>query len=634
MMRTILLAGFGLVVLSPALAAERIDVPNGDFEKPVRGGALPGFEIEGPVATIGEKGARSLRLGAGGRITAIVDVPAPPAVDGIDPNGWFLLASIERRSEGPATEDLSVSLARSVDAEPISVEFSKSESAEEISGRRWILSLAHISGCEPGRFVLTIEADSPFVLDDLVVERHHVAPTAKLLGKENGVLGPDRLSCGAIGLEGLTEHGCCGFSVLGGRFLGEYGLQVGDVVVAVDDREFGPSSIAPGWDWFERSNEAVLGRALLRSTIEGRTRISFMALRHTRGSTGIVGHIIGTPFRDRDVTGFPLRGDLADALRADLVHWAVTHQRKDGSWPGAPEVNPALGGLALLATGDPAHLERVKKAVDFLMAKWPKPSEMKGLAYWAVAYQGMLLCEWHLATGDESVLPWIAEAEEWLPTTMHMSAFGMPAYGHGPDGLPYEDKALMAPLAHLLVFDALAAKCGVEPRVWESARAYVVNSWSDPESGGHGGMGYNGSYKDLDELWSRSGLVALAEFLRGDPDEMRGPLTAIMEERHPWMLNSHAYGEPGGAIGLLALSVVKRDAFERILAAWRWRFLSTWEPGYGLRYSTPHMGAPYMAEESVVNLAYLWMLGVADGRLAMSGVPMPSTPEQEPTAPK
>ena len=85
------------------------------------------------------------------------------------------------------------------------------------------------------------------------------------------------------------------------------------------------------------------------------------------------------------------------------------------------------------------------------------------------------------------------------------------------------------------------------------------------------------------------------------------------------MFNSHAYGEPGAALGLLSLAVVDRPAFERVIAQYRWRFLASWEPGYGLRYTTPHMGAPYMGGESVVNLAYLLLFAVEDGGLVMAG---------------
>ena len=87
------------------------------------------------------------------------------------------------------------------------------------------------------------------------------------------------------------------------------------------------------------------------------------------------------------------------------------------------------------------------------------------------------------------------------------------------------------------------------------------------------------------------------------------------------MLNSHAYGEPGAALGLLSLAVVKPKAFEEIIPQWRWRFLCSWEPGYGLRYSTPHMGAPYLGEESIVNLVYLMLLSTENDGLLMSTAP-------------
>jgi len=133
-------------------------------------------------------------------------------------------------------------------------------------------------------------------------------------------------------------------------------------------------------------------------------------------------------------------------------------------------------------------------------------------------------------------------------------------------------------------------------------------------------MSYNASYKDRGEFWSRSGLVALAERLRGDTQTgMQQPLCAFMEERHQWMFNSHAYGEPGAALGLLSLAVVDRESFERVIAQYRWRFLANWEPGFGLRYTTPHMGAPYMGGESIVNLSYLLLFAVEHGGLALAG---------------
>lgn len=474
-------------------------------------------------------------------------------------------------------------------------------------------------------------AGAPLAGDDVAVERVHVAPTAKLIGKANGHLGPDRLDLGPLGFVGLTEHGARGLAVIDVRADGpaaRAGLAIGDVVLALDGSPLAASDIAPGPAWFEHSHEAVFGRALEAAARAGRPALGVEVLRGNDVRALEIQHPF-TPARfgveAPDLAaaldaGFPLRGPLGEALHGDLVAWARANERPQGGWRGTNAVNPALGALALLGTGDPADRARARRALDLLLAANPRPSEMKGLAYWTIAFQGMALCEWHLATGDESVLGWIEEAATWLPTTTHTCAWGMQAFGHGPDGLPYDDKALMAPTAHLLVFDALARRCGVESRIWEHVEPYVAHSWSNPDDGGHGGMGYNASFRDRNEFWSRSGLVALAESLRGDDETgMREPLAALMAERHQWMLNSHAYGEPGAALGLLALSVVDREAFDEVIARYRWRFLAAWEPGYGLRYTTPHMGAPYMGGESVVNLAYLLLAATERRSLHVAG---------------
>ncbi|QDU84142.1 hypothetical protein Pla163_12470 [Planctomycetes bacterium Pla163] len=569
----------------------------------------------------------ALELDGDGRLELAVTVPARTEVEGLDPKGWYVTVQFDVLESAP-----DVRLEVTLDGEPL--------------GLYVLATLADVSG--PLRVVARLDAartaDLPerstlvvrsvggrVVLANPTVERFHTAPTPKLLGKANGVLGPDRLDVGALGLVALTEHQCRAFSILAVRAGGaaeRAGLRVGDLVVAVDDRPLPVSSVAPGWEWFEASHESVIGHALESAARAGRTSVAFTVLRPEGGlrveldqpfrpaAFGIDGENLG----DALDAGFPLRGPLADAFERDLVLWAESHQQKNGAWPGANEVNPGLGALALLGTGDPRHTERIERTIAFLKEKRPEPAELTGLAYWAVAYQGWLFCEWNLATGDDAVLDWVTKACAWLPTTTHESKWGTQAFGHGPDGLPYDDKALMAPAAHLLVFDALARRCGVESTVWEHIRPYVEHSWSNPANEGHGGMGYNGSYRDQDEFWSRSGLVALAEHLRGDDEAgMRGPLTALMAERHPWMFNSHAYGEPGAALGLISLAVVDRAAFEQVLEQYRWRFLANWEPGYGLRYSTPHMGAPYMAEESVVNLAYLLLMSVESGGLVMCG---------------
>jgi len=144
-------------------------------------------------------------------------------------------------------------------------------------------------------------------------------------------------------------------------------------------------------------------------------------------------------------------------------------------------------------------------------------------------------------------------------------------------------------------------------------------AWSAPAEGGHGALGYNKSYKDLGEFWSRSGLFAMACHLRGEKAAMRDGMIQIMVKRHPWLRNSHAYGEPGGGLGLLALQLVAPDAYEQVIREYAWWFALAWEPGYGLKFTQPHMGAPYMGEDDLLNVVYALVLQSPRRNLTCTG---------------
>jgi hypothetical protein len=616
-----------LAVLSAGpVAVDRAPLANGDFERRGAPGELPGYVATGTWSQEPVAAGTALRLGAGASVEWSLAFEAAPVADGVAPDGWYALVLVDVLAREPGAR-----LELVVDGAPVPFVEVEGRLASRAGARAPARTrlFARLAGDGTTARVCRVQATGGAVLlDDLGAERHHRAPSRELRGKENGVDGPDQVACGALGFHALVEHRQRTFALMRVERDGPAraaGLTRGDLVVALEDRLLDSGSLQAGWEWFESGHEAALGRALESAALAGRSSIALTVLR----ADGPVRVTVAQPFTaqrfgngiaDELASTFPLGGPLSDALHRDLVGFAVRTQRDDGSWPGAPEVDTPLGALALLGTGDPAHHPAIERAFAAFARQFPRPSEMKGLAYWALAFHGFLASEWYLATGDAAALDWVREAIAWLPTTTHRSAFGMPAFGHGPEGLPYDDQALMAPAAHLLVFEALARRCGVESGVWEHIRPYVVHSWSDPSSGGHGAMGYNASYKDLDEFWSRSGLVALAEVLREDRETgMREPLCAVMEERHPWMFNSHAYGEPGAALGLLALAVAQPESFARVLPQWRWRFLCAWEPGHGLHYSSPHMGAPYMAEDVVVNLAYLLLFSVRERHLALSG---------------
>ena len=445
-------------------------------------------------------------------------------------------------------------------------------------------------------------AGEPVVIGQPSFCRINKEPSSKLFGRSNGGQGPDKLGAGLLGFDALTEHEQTVLTVMDvrrGSPASKAGLKVGDAIVAVEGRPLPINNLDPGWEWLANSHEAVLGTASEEALKSGNGKVSLTVLR--KGKIEVLDHVFG---RSKAFTTMnPATDPEAAALLEDMIEWLENNQREDGSWSGDIK-RTMFASLAMLATGEPKHRRRVKKAIDWALAQFPEPEKHGNLGFWSAGYMMTLFGEWHLHTGDQRVLKPIREARDWAVAGQHICKWGMPALGHGPSGLPYDNKSLVAPALHLLVGEALTKDCGVESQIWELLDPYMMHSWSDPEKGGHGAMGYNGSYRDLGEFWSRSGLYLIAAHLRSEKPRVKPALAKIMWERHPWIRNSHAYGEPGGAWGLMGLSLAAPEFYQEVIANYRWWFSLAWEPGYGLHFTTPHMGAPYMGEDDLLNCIY------------------------------
>ncbi|MEN8694127.1 MAG: DUF6288 domain-containing protein, partial [Akkermansiaceae bacterium] len=374
------------------------------------------------------------------------------------------------------------------------------------------------------------------------------------------------------------------------------------------------NNLDPGWEWLANSHEAVLGNASEEALKNGTKKISLTVLREGKAEVLELAFGRSKAFTTMD----PGTDPEAAALLADMIDWLEENQRDDGSWSGDIK-RTMFASLALLATGEAKHQRRVKKSIDWALNKFPEPEKHGNLGFWSAGYMMTLFGEWYLQTGDKRVLKPIREARDWAVAGQHVCKWGMPALGHGPSGLPYGEKSLVAPALHLLVGEALTKDCGVESQIWELLDPYMMHSWSDPKEGGNGSLGYNASYKDLGEFWSRTGLYLIAAHLRDEKPEMKPALTKIMRERHPWIRNSHAYGEPGGGWGLIGLSLAAPEVYQEVIEKYRWWFSLAWEPGYGLHFTTPHMGAPYMGEDDLLNGVYALVLQTPKRNLFLTG---------------
>lgn len=443
------------------------------------------------------------------------------------------------------------------------------------------------------------------------------APGKHLFGRSNGGLGPDKLGAGLLGFDAMTEHQQTVLPVMTVRKKSaakQAGLEVGDMIVSVDGRPLPVNDLAAGWDWFKHSHEAVLGRAGETALAAGQRELSLGVLRDGRVEELTFALQREAPF----TTMNPADDAEAAKLLEDMIKFIVRTQRDDGSWSGDIK-RTTFAALALMATRDKKHKRQVKAAVKWSLEKFSKPENYGNLGFWAGAYAGILYSEWHLATGDKKVLPQLEALRDWAVAGQHTCKWEVPALGHGPSGLPYGQKSLVAPSCHLLVYEALAQRCGMQSEIWELLLPYMEMAWSDPKQKGHGALGYNRSYKDLGEFFSRSGLFAMAAHLRGERLDMRDGMVNVMEERHPWIRNSHAYGEPGGSWGLLALNLAAPERYARVIKEYAWWFSLAWEPGYGLHFTTPHMGAPYMGEDDLINLTYALVLQGPKKSLQLTG---------------
>ena len=130
----------------------------------------------------------------------------------------------------------------------------------------------------------------------------------------------------------------------------------------------------------------------------------------------------------------------------------------------------AVNGLALMATGNPDYLPRVREFAH-KMANARLKLKDTALGTWETGYRSLFLCEYYLLTGDREVLPAIRAFTMALARGQGM--YG--TFGHGfaeltPDGRlhgsipPYGPVNAAGLIANLAI--AMGKKCGVaDPEV-------------------------------------------------------------------------------------------------------------------------------------------------------------------------
>ena len=95
--------------------------------------------------------------------------------------------------------------------------------------------------------------------------------------------------------------------------------------------------------------------------------------------------------------------------------------------PLEPSWNGAVNGLALLATGNPDYLPKVRELARKVAVQAQKLSTREGMVVWDWAYKNLFLCEYYQTTHDAGVLPAITAYTTSLAKGQSM--YG--TFGHG-----------------------------------------------------------------------------------------------------------------------------------------------------------------------------------------------------------
>ena len=96
----------------------------------------------------------------------------------------------------------------------------------------------------------------------------------------------------------------------------------------------------------------------------------------------------------------------------------------------------AVNGLALMATGNPDYLPRVREFAHKVGPPTLKLELKEGMVIWDWGYRNIFLCEYYLLTGDKEVLPAIKEYTVTLAKAQSM--YG--TFGHGISRLTADGK--------------------------------------------------------------------------------------------------------------------------------------------------------------------------------------------------
>lgn len=353
---------------------------------------------------------------------------------------------------------------------------------------------------------------------------------------------------------------------------------------------------------------------------------------------------------------FPNNCRKSDLILAELLQYLVDHQRKDGSF-GDP-VHDTFAPLALLASGEAKYLPAVERNVKYHCGV-TKAKDLS-LINWSYMSAAIVLSEYHLATGDKTVLPDLQKVHDLMARGqyLHMSQINPQAKKSHPDSFPKGPQDShggwghnpgfegYGPIAMLTGQGALAYslmhRCGItiDRKKHEAAYDFLRRG-----TGENGYVWYGDQKGGGPDNWAdlgRTGAAGIANFLSpydGAVYSERALSHATVIGAHPQSFpDTHGSPMMGMAYTALAASV-DADSFLKLMDANRWWFTMA-HCTDGSFYYQPNRDNSYYGSDSrtLASSVTAFILTIPKRGLVMTGkeeeaVPKPVSKTGNPAKP-
>ena len=343
------------------------------------------------------------------------------------------------------------------------------------------------------------------------------------------------------------------------------GLKAGDGIIAIQRKFFPPYST--NLDAGLNGPQAMLAAAIDSGCAEETPSLPLIIFREGQREEVEIPLPAASAFSRK----FPEDCEKTTNFRRAIENWLIETQRPGGFFNGgggdARDYGSPYGGLTLLAAGNKEYLPAIEKCVDRLMQEYIAKIDLedikKGPKNWIASSVAIFLAEYHLATGDEKVLPSIQNCCDIL--AKRVSPTG--TMGHHWE-ITYNGGGLTIINAHAHLAWALAAHCGcrIDQSAWVRSLGEVRNAMTRG-----GAVGYSSRAVGDNDAPTRTGGMATALTVAGQNPELVRPMGQWLMAKNNRLRHAHTNCSMGLIFGTWG---IKAAGGNRALV----QHLKNWQP--------------------------------------------------------